>query len=245
VAVVNGETVRLRDVARVEVGPEDERKLVRFNGKPAVGLGIVKQSKANTLDVANAVKKEAAEIAKTLPPGVTIETAFDSSIFIERSLADVSQTIIEAIILVVIVIFLFLRSLRATIVPAVAIPVSLVGTFAVLYWLDFTINTLTLMGLTLAIGLVVDDAIVVLENITRWIEQGTERMEAARRGMDEIGFAVIAATVSTMAVFLPLAFLSDTTGLLIREFGITVATAVGISGFVALPLSPILFARLL
>ncbi|HEY8516013.1 MAG TPA: efflux RND transporter permease subunit [Candidatus Binatia bacterium] len=245
VAVVNGETVRLRDVARVEVGPEDERKLVRFNGKPAVGLGIVKQSKANTLDVANAVKKEAAEIAKTLPPGVTIETAFDSSIFIERSLADVSQTIIEAIILVVIVIFLFLRSLRATIVPAVAIPVSLVGTFAVLYWLDFTINTLTLMGLTLAIGLVVDDAIVVLENITRWIEQGTERMEAARRGMDEIGFAVIAATVSTMAVFLPLAFLSDTTGLLFREFGITVATAVGISGFVALTLSPMLCARIL
>ncbi|MEW6272284.1 MAG: efflux RND transporter permease subunit [Thermodesulfobacteriota bacterium] len=245
VATVGGETVRLRDVARVEVGPEDERKLVRFNGKPAVGLGIVKQSKANTLDVANAVKQEAADIARTLPPGLTIEPAFDSSIFIERSLADVSQTIVEAIVLVVIVIFLFLRSLRATIVPAVAIPVSLVGTFAVLYWLDFTINTLTLMGLTLAIGLVVDDAIVVLENITRWIEQGTERMEAARRGMDEIAFAVVAATISTMAVFLPLAFLSDTTGLLFREFGITVAAAVGISGFVALTLSPMLCARIL
>jgi multidrug efflux pump len=245
VATVNGQTVRLRDVARVEVGPEDERKLVRFNAKPAVGLGIVKQSKANTLDVANAVKQEAADIARTLPPGLEIETAFDSSIFIQRSLDDVSQTIVESIVLVVIVIFLFLRSLRATIVPAVAIPVSLIGTFAVLYWLDFTINTLTLMGLTLAIGLVVDDAIVVLENVTRWIEQGTDRMQAARRGMDEISFAVVAATVSTMAVFLPLAFLGDTTGLLFREFGITVATAVGISGFVALTLSPMLCARIL
>ncbi len=245
IANIDGQIVRLRDVARVEVGPEDERKLVRFNGKPAVGLGIVKQSKANTLDVANAVKREAAEIAKALPPGLTLEKAFDSSVFIERSLADVSQTIVEAIVLVVIVIFIFLRSLRATIVPAVAIPVSLVGTFAVLYFLDFSVNTLTLMGLTLAIGLVVDDAIVVLENITRWIEEGTERMEAARRGMDEIAFAVIAATISTMAVFLPLAFLTDTTGLLFREFGITVAAAVGISGFVALTLSPMLCARVL
>ena len=245
VANVNDQTVRLRDVARVEIGPEDERKLVRFNGKPAVGLGIVKQSKANTLDVANAVKAEARDIAPTLPAGLEIQTAFDSSIFIERSLADVSQTILESIALVVIVIFLFLRSLRATIVPTVAIPVSLVGTFGVLYWLDFSINTLTLMGLTLAIGLVVDDAIVVLENVTRWVEEGTEPMEAARRGMDEIAFAVVAATISTVAVFLPLAFLSDTTGLLFREFGITVASAVAISGFVALTLSPMLCARIL
>jgi len=245
VAHLGDQTVRLRDVARVEIGPEDERKLVRFNGKPAVGLGIVKQSKANTLDVANAVKAEAADIAPTLPAGLEIQTAFDSSIFIERSLADVSQTILESIVLVVIVIFLFLRSLRATIVPTVAIPVSLIGTFAVLYWLDFSINTLTLMGLTLAIGLVVDDAIVVLENVTRWVEDGTEPMEAARRGMDEIAFAVVAATVSTVAVFLPLAFLSDTTGLLFREFGITVASAVAISGFVALTLSPMLCARIL
>jgi len=245
VASVNQQTVRLRDVARVEIGPEDERKMVRFNGKPAVGLGIVKQSKANTLDVANAVKAEALDIARTLPPGLEIQTAFDSSIFIERSLADVTQTILESVVLVVIVIFLFLRSLRATIVPTVAIPVSLIGTFAVLYWLDFSINTLTLMGLTLAIGLVVDDAIVVLENITRWVEEGTEPMEAARRGMDEIAFAVVAATVSTVAVFLPLAFLSDTTGLLFREFGITVAASVAISGFVALTLSPMLCARIL
>jgi multidrug efflux pump len=245
VSVVDGTPVRLRDLARVEVGPEDERKLVRFNGKPAVGLGIVKQSKANTLDVVRAVKAEAVEIEKTLPAGVTIDTAFDTSIFIERSLADVSETILEAIVLVVIVIFLFLRSMRATLIPAVAIPISMIGTFAVLYFLGATINTLTLMGLTLAIGLVVDDAIVVLENITRWVELGTPPMEAARRGMDEISFAVVAATVSTVAVFLPLAFLSDKTGLLFREFGITVATAVAISGFVALTLSPMLCARIL
>jgi multidrug efflux pump len=245
VANIDGEPVRLRDLARVDVGPEDERKLVRFSGKPAVGLGVVKQSKANTLDVAREVREEIEDIVTTLPPGVQMEVAFDGSVFIERSLRDVARTIIEAIILVVVVIFLFLRSLRATLIPAIAIPVSLIGTFAFLYFLGFTINTLTLMGMTLAIGLVVDDAIVVLENITRWGEQGAAPMEAARRGMEEISFAVVAATVSVIAVFLPLAFLRDTTGLLFREFGITVAAAVFISGFVALTLSPTLCARIL
>jgi multidrug efflux pump len=245
VADVAGEAIHLRDVADVEVGPEDERKLVRFNGKPAVGLGIVKQSNANTLDVAAAVKREEARIQAVLPAGLDLEVAFDSSIFIERSLADVRETILEAIVLVVIVIYLFLRSLRATIVPAVAIPVSVVGTFAVLYALDFSINTLTLMGLTLAIGLVVDDAIVVLENVTRWVEEGLPPMQAARRGMDQIAFAVIAATVATVAVFLPLTFLTDQTGRLFREFGVTIATAVALSGFVALTLSPMLCARVL
>ena len=237
--------VRLRDVGRAEVGAEDERKLVRFNGVAAVALGVVKQSKANTLDVAAAVRKELAELADELPGGVSTEIAYDSSIFVERSIEDVTRTIFEAIGLVVIVIYLFLRSARATLLPAVAIPVSIIGTFAVLYALDFSINTLTLMGVTLAIGLVVDDAIVVLENITRWIEEGTPRMEAARRGMNEILFAVIAATVSTIAVFLPLAFLTDTTGRLFREFGVTVAAAVAISGFVAVTLTPSLGARVL
>jgi multidrug efflux pump len=232
--------VRLRDVGRAEVGAEDERKLVRFNGVPAVALGIVKQSKANTLDVADEVKRELGELADELP-----QVAFDSSIFVKRSIQDVTYRILEAVALVVIVIYLFLRSARATLLPAIAIPVSIVGTFAVLYALDFSINTLTLMGMTLAIGLVVDDAIVVLENITRWIEEGTPRMEAARRGMNEILFAVIAATVSTVAVFLPLAFLTDTTGRLFREFGVTVAAAVAISGFVAITLTPSLGARVL
>ena len=245
VAEIDGTAVRLRDVARVEVGPEDERKLVRFNGKPAIGLGIVKQSTANTLDVAAAIQAEADAIRAALPVGLRIDTAFDTSVFIERSLGDVRESILEAIALVVVVIFLFLRSFRATLIPAVAIPISLIGTFAVLYFLGFSINTLTLMGLTLAIGLVVDDAIVVLENIMRWVEMGTPPMEAAQRGMAEISFAVIAATVSTIAVFLPLAFLTDKTGLLFREFGITVAAAVAISGFVALTLSPMLCARIL
>jgi multidrug efflux pump len=245
VATVKGQQIALRDVARVEIGPEDDRKMVRFNGRPGVGLGIVKQSNANTLDVADAVQAEAALVRPMLPEGVQLEVAFDSSRFIQQSLDDVRDTIIEAIVLVVIVIYLFLRSLRATIVPAVAIPVSVIGTFAVLYFLGFSINTLTLMGLTLAIGLVVDDAIVVLENVSRWVEGGTPPFEAARRGMDQIAFAVIAATVSTVAVFLPLAFLTNATGRLFREFGIAIAAAVVISGFVALTLAPMLCARVL
>jgi multidrug efflux pump len=199
-------------VARVEAGPEDERKLVRFNRKPAVGLGIIKQSKANTLDVARAVKAELEELRKTLPPGLSLDIGFDSSIFIERSLDDVRESILESIILVVIVIYLFLRSFRATIIPAIAIPVSLIGTLAILYFCDFSINTLTLMGFTLAIGIVVDDAIVVLENASRLVDEGMPPREAARVGMDQIAFAVIAATISVIAVFLPLAFLTDKTG---------------------------------
>ena len=245
VATLPGAPVRLRDVADVEVGPENERKIVRYNGRPAVGLGIVRQSKANTLDVANAVKAELPRIAATLPEGVQLEKAFDSSIFIERSLADVRETIVQAIVLVVIVIYLFLRSLRATIVPTLAIPVSVLGTFAVLDLLGFSVNSLTLLALTLAIGDIVDDAIVVLENVTRWIEEGLAPMEAARRGMDEIVFAVVASTVSIMAVFLPLVFLTDKTGRLFREFGVTVAAAIGISGFVALTLAPMLCSRVL
>jgi multidrug efflux pump len=245
VAVINGEPVRLRDIGEVRAGPEDDRKIVRFNGKPAVGLGIVKQSKANTLDVVDLVQRELDDLRRTFPAGLEVDTAFDTSLFIRRSLEDVTRTILESVILVVAVIFLFLRKLRATIIPAVAIPVSLIGTFSALYFLDFSINTLTLMGLTLAIGLVVDDAIVVLENVTRWVESGLPPFEAARRGMNEISFAVVASTVSTVAVFLPLAYLTDTTGLLFREFGITIAVSVAISGFVALTLSPMLCARIL
>jgi len=240
-----GNPIKLRDVGTVEVGPEDERKLVRFNGVPAVGLGVLKQSKANTLDVARAVKDELSSLTSELPPGVVVHAAFDSSRYIERSIEDVTATIFEAVLLVVAVIYLFLRSMRATIIPAVAIPVSIIGTFSVLAALGFSINTLTLMGFTLAIGLVVDDAIVVLENITRWIEKGHSPREAAKRGMDEISFAVVATTISAVAVFLPLAFLTDATGRLFREFGITVAAAVAISGFVALTLSPALCARVL
>jgi multidrug efflux pump len=152
VATLNGEPVRLRDVAQVEVGPEDERKIVRFNGVPAVALGVVKQSKANTLSVADAVHQEVALIRGELPPGVNLQVAFDSAVFIRQSIEDVTRTIFEAIALVVIVIYLFLRSARATVIPAVAIPISIIGTFTALYAFDYSINTLTLMGLTLAIG---------------------------------------------------------------------------------------------
>ncbi len=245
IARVDGEPVRIRDVARVEVGPEDDRTLTRHNGEPIVGLGVIKQSKANTLGVLQAVKEELDVIRTELPAGMQLETSHDASIYIKASVRDVTLTIFYAVLLVLIVIYIFLRSFRATIVPAISIPVSIIGSFAVLYFLDYSINTLTLMGVTLAIGLVVDDAIVVLENISRWIESGMSRMQAARRGMDEIAFAVIAASLSTIAVFLPLAFLTDTTGRLFREFGITVASAVAISGFVALTLSPALCARLL
>ena len=238
-----GELVRVRDIARVEVGAESVRKIVRVNGVPSLGLGVVKQSKANTLDVAEVVHAEVAEINRELPPGVSLNIGFDSAKFIKRSIEDVTRTIFEAVILVVLVIYVFLRSVRATLVPAVAIPVSVLGSFAFLYFAGFTINTLTLMGITLAIGLVVDDAIVVLENITRWVESGTPPMEAARRGMQEISFAVVSATVSAVAVFLPLTFLTDTTGRLFREFAVTIAAALAVSGFVAVTLSPALCAR--
>ncbi len=245
IANVDGKPVRLGDVARVEAGPESERKIVRFNGKPAIGLGIVKQSKANVLTVAHGVRAEAARIATELDDDLVFEVATDTSRFIDESIKDVRSTIAQAAILVVFVIYVFLRSARATIVPAIAIPVSIVGTFAVLYFVGFTINTLTLMGVTLAIGLVVDDAIVVLENITRWVEAGTPPMEAARKGMDEIAFAVVAATISAVAVFLPLTFMQDMTGQLFREFAVTVASAILISGFVAITLAPMLCARVL
>jgi multidrug efflux pump len=245
VANVKGQPVRLRDVGRVEVGPETERKIVRFNGEAAVGLGVVKLSQANTIEVADAVRGELDAVQADLPADVKLTVAFDGSTFIRDSVSNVLHSLAEAIGLVLIVIWLFLRTFRATLIPAVAIPVSIVGTFSILYFAGFTINTLTLMGLTLAIGLVVDDAIIVLENVTRWIEGGTPPREAAIRGMREISFAVVAATVSVVAVFLPLAYLSDTTGRLFGEFGVTVAASVAISGVVALTLSPALCARVL
>ncbi len=242
---VDGKPVRLRDVARIEVGPESARKLVRFNGSPGIGLGVVKQSKANTIDLSDGIRRELEALRPELPLGVELVVAWDSSRYIRQSINDVTRTIFEASVLVILVIYVFLRSFRATLVPAVAIPVSILGTFAVLYFLGFTINTLTLMGITLAIGLVVDDAIVVLENVARWVESGTPPLEAARRGMQEISFAVVAATLSAVAVFLPLTFLTDTTGRLFREFAVTVAAALLVSGFVAVTLSPALCARVL
>ncbi len=239
------EIVRLDQVAEVEVGPEDERTKTRFNNMPSVGLGIVKQKQASTLDVAAAVRGAIPDLQLLLPEGMRIDLAYDSSEFIQSSVDEVKKTIIIALCLVVLVVLVFLKSMRATVIPILAIPVSIIGSFAVAYMLGFTINILTLLALVLAIGLVVDDAIVVLENVVRHLEMGKTRRRAAFDGTKEIGFAVIATTVALVAVFIPVAFLTGAVGRIFQEFGITLAVAVMLSSFVALTLTPMLCSRIL
>jgi multidrug efflux pump len=241
----NGYLVRLKDVARVEIGPEEERIIARFSGRSAVALGVVKQSTANPLDVSSGVRTLLGDIRKKLPEGVAINIAYDSSVFIDKSIQSVKTTIFEAVMLVILVIFIFLRNARATLIPLITIPVSLIGAFAIMNLFGFSINTLTLLALVLAIGLVVDDAIVVLENIYRHIEDGMEPVQAAFKGMKEIGFAVVAMTLTLAAVFAPIAFTEGRTGKLITEFALTLAGAVIVSGFVALTLSPMMASRML
>lgn len=245
IANFNGYPVRLRDVASVRIGAVNERVIARFRGEPSINLGVVKQATGNPLDLSQAVRAEVAKINETLPAGMKITVVYDSSVFIEQSIHQVFQTIAEAVLLVVLVIFFFLRSFRATLIPLVTIPVSLIGAFALMYAFGFTINTLTLLAMVLAIGLVVDDAIVVLENIYRNIEQGMPRVEAAIKGIKEIGFAVIAMTLTLVAVFAPLAFSTGRTGRLFIEFALALAGAVLVSGFVALTLSPMMCSKLL
>lgn len=241
-----GQLVRLRDLARVELGPRDERSMLRFNGTSAVAVGIVRQSKANMVDVADSIRAALPRIEQALPPGVQLRTAFDQSVYVKRSISETIDTLFLAFGLVVVIIFLFLRNLRATIIPGLSIPVSIIGAFGVMYFLGFSINTFTLLALILAIGLVVDDAIIVLENAYRHQEElGEDPVTAAMRGTSEIGFAVIATTISLVAVFAPLAFLQGTTGRLFNEFGVALAGSVVISGFVALTLTPMLCARIL
>ncbi|HTN28088.1 MAG TPA: efflux RND transporter permease subunit [Burkholderiales bacterium] len=241
----SGYPVRLRDVGVARLGALDERSIIRVNGNPAVGLGIVKQSTANTLSVAQAVKGELTRMQRDLPAGMKLQVAFDSSIFIERSIDAVYRTMLEAVVLVVAVIFVFLRSVRSTLIPFVTIPVSLVGSFLFLYLLGFSINVLTLLGVVLAIGLVVDDAIVVLENCHRHLEMGKPPAQAAADGSREIAFAVIAMSLTLTAVFAPVAFVPGNTGKLFAEFALTVASAVAVSGFVALTLTPMMCAKVL
>ena len=241
----NGARIRLRDVARVELGQQEDRFRARFNGKNAVPLGIVKQAVANPLDISVALQKMLPEITRSLPAGMKVEIAYDSTIFIKKSIDEVYKTVSEAIVLVIIVIFLFLRSWRATLIPLVTIPLSLVGAFALMYVFGFTINTLTLLAMVLAIGLVVDDAIVMLENIYRHIEDGVPPFEAALKGSKEIGFAIVAMTLTLAAVYVPLAFSTGRTGKLFVEFALTLSGAVIVSGFTALTLSPMMSSRLL
>ena len=242
----NGVLVKLKDLGRVELGPEDERSALRFKGTSAVAIGVIRQSKANIIQVADAIRSELPRIQQSLPPGVNLSVAFDESIFVSRSIREAEETLMIAAALVVVIIFIFLRNLRATIIPGLAIPTSIVATFAIMYFLGFSINNFTLLALTLAIGIVVDDAIIVLENAYRHQEELKESPEAAAvNGTREIGFAVIATTISLVAVFTPLAFLKGSTGRLFNEFGIAVAGAVVVSGFVALTLTPMLCARIL
>ncbi|MDX2263208.1 MAG: efflux RND transporter permease subunit [Gemmatimonadales bacterium] len=241
-----GVLTKLRDVGRVELGPANDRSMLRFDRTPAIGLGVIAQSKANTIEVSKAIQAALPTIRALLPPSVELLESYDQSVFVERSIAAAQSTLIEAALLVVVIIFLFLRNLRATIIPAFAIPASIVATFAIMAAFGYSINNFTLLALTIAIGIVVDDAIIVLENAYRHQEElGKSPEQAARDGSKEIGFAVVATTASLMAVFVPLAFLQGNTGKLFNEFGIAVAGSVFISGFVALTLTPMLCAKLL
>jgi len=242
----DGHPIRLGDVARVELGSANDKVLFRGNGVPQIGLGIVKQSTANTLDVARGVRAEIESITQSLPPGMAIATAFDSSIFIEASVNQVYHSLAEAMAIVVAVIFLFLGSVRAAIIPAVTVPVCLIGSFIVLYAFGGTLNLLTLLALVLAIGLVVDDAIVVLENIQRRITTlGEPPLIAATRGTSQVAFAVMATTTVLIVVFVPIFFLSGNVGRLFSELAVSISGAIFFSGVVALTLTPMMCSKLL
>jgi multidrug efflux pump len=242
---VNGFSVKVRDVARVEEGAADERTAVRLNGRSAVAIGVIRQATANPLDLSKGVREAIPKLKVDLPPDVLIDIANDNSVFIDKSVKNVYRTIAEAVILVALVIFVFLRTMRASIIPIITIPVSLIGTFALMALAGFTINTLTLLALVLAIGLVVDDAIVMLENIFRHIEEGMDPFSAGIKGAREIGFAVVTMTATLVAVYAPLAFTPGRTGRLFVEFALALAGAVVVSGFVALTLTPMLCTQLL
>lgn len=241
----NGVLVRIRDVGGVELGSANYDTIVRYNGKPVVGVGIIKQSKANELQVAEVVKNTLPKIKESLPKDISLNIAVDNSTFVKESLKEVTSTIFVAVLLVVMITFIFLRAISPTVIIALAIPPSIIGHFAGLQILGYSVNVLTLLALVLAIGLVVDDAIVVLENIYRHQELGEEKFKASVVGTREIGFPVIATTVSLIAIFIPLSLLAGYTGRLFKEFAVSIAISVAISGFVALTLTPMLCSRFL
>lgn len=241
----NGYLLRLADVARVELGAAEYRNAFRGNGIPMVGVGIVKQSVSNTLAVAEAARTEAVKIRHSLPDGVKLHSSYDSSVFIASAISEVYNTLFIAAGLVILVIFLFLGDVRAMLVPALTVPISLIATFTALYALGYTVNLLTLLALVLAIGLVVDDSIVVLENIHRRLLSGESPLVAAYRGSRQVGFAVIVTTAVLVAVFVPISFLQGDIGRLFGEFAVTMAIAVIFSSIVALTLSPVICAKVL
>ena len=241
----DGYQVKLGDVARIEQGPENPYTSFRSNGGTGIGIGIVRQSGANTLEVAEAAKALIEELRPNLPPGMQINIGSDESLFISRAIENVYDTLLEAAILVVLVIFLFLGSMRATIIPSITVPICLLATCAVMWLLGLSLNLLTLLAFVLAIGLVVDDAIVVLENVYHRIEQGEDPLLASYRGTRQVGFAIISTTLVVCAVFVPVMFLAGQTGLLFRELAIAMVAAIAFSGFISLSLAPMLCSKLL
>ncbi|HOV05326.1 MAG TPA: efflux RND transporter permease subunit, partial [Kaistiaceae bacterium] len=242
---VAGYPIRLGDVATVEAGVEDDSTVVRSNGRQAIGLAVLRQSQANTLAISNAVRAEIDKMQPGLPAGMAIEVGSDDALFVAASIREVAIALGLSIVLVVVVILVFLMSARATLVPAITIPVSLIGCFPLIWGLGFSINVLTLLALLLAIGIVVDDAIVVLENIQRRYDRGESRLVAASRGARQVTFAVLATSLTLIAVFVPLSFLEGQVGRLFIEFGFVMASAVAISTFVALSACPALASKIL
>ena len=236
--------VRFKDIGVAEVDAEDTRSIMKRNGVPMVACVVIPQPGANYIDIVNEAYQVMEDLQKDLPEDIEAGIAFDNTVFIRNSINEVKDTIVEAFIFVVLIIFAFLRSWRTTLIPVLAIPISLVGAFFVMYLADFSINILTLLAIVLAIGLVVDDAIVVMENIYSKIEQGMSPLEAGHKGSEEIFFAVIATTVALVAVFVPIVFLEGTTGRLFREFSIVIAGAVIISAFVALTFTPMITTKM-
>jgi len=241
----DGYLVRLGDLARIEIAAIEKRSILRGNGIPMVGVGIVKQSKGNALAVARLAKQEMARVNEILPPNMHMEQSFDSSVFIDNAIDEVFKTLLIAVLLVMLVIYVFLGNVRAMLIPAVTVPISLISTFVVLYAFGYTINLLTLLALVLAIGLVVDDAIVVIENIHRRIELGEPKLVAAFRGTRQVGFVVIATTAVLVSVFVPITFMEGDTGRLFSEFAVTITAAVIFSSFAALTVAPMMASKLL
>ena len=241
----DGAVTRLRDVAEIVDGREDLRSVARFNGVPTVALGIRKQSGTNTVEVARRVRDVIEELRETVPEGIHLDIAFDASEFIEASMRGVQIDILFGVLLTSLIMFMFLRNVRITLISVVAIPISLIGGFVLIYALGFTVNNMTMLAMSLAVGMVIDDAIVVLENIFRHVEEGSEPTKAASEGTSEVGLAVIAATSSIAAVFIPVAFMKGIVGRFFYQFGLTVAVTIGISALVSLTLTPMLCSRLL
>ena len=242
----NGDLIRLGDVARIELGVVEDRTFFRGNTIPMVGIGIIRQSTANTIDVSDAVLALTDRLNNSLPEGMSIEQSYNEAVFIKASIAEVYRTLFIAIACVVLVIYLFLGNFRAMLIPAVTVPVSLIATAIVIYALGFTLNLLTLLALVLAIGLVVDDAIVMLENIVRRMqENGETPLMAAFNGARQVGFAVISTTLVLISVFVPITFLEGDIGRLFTEFALTISAAVAFSSLVALTLSPMLASKML